>query len=90
MKSFADHMADKMGAPPADDDAPDSEAGPDYGEGYTTAVSDFIDAVHSKDVEAAGEALKTAISLCPKEDGDEDESGGGHAALLLMPHGKGH
>jgi hypothetical protein len=101
-KSFHEMMADAMakhergGGDGAD--MPDGEDdGPDYGGGYKSAVSDFIDAVHGKDVDAAADALESAIALCKpddgKEPGDDDVmgggGGGGHAALLLMPHGKG-
>lgn len=95
-KSFHEMMADRMsgsGEPDSSDDGGD----PDYDAGLKDAVSSFIDAVSSKDVDAATDALKSAVSLCAKA-GDGDDSGdasaaggGGHAALLLIPHGgKGH
>ncbi len=89
MKSFAEDMADKMGSD-ADGDEPDADDSPDYGESYKASVEDFISAVHSKDADAAADALHRAIELCSKAhpEPDGDEGGGGHAALLLMPHGK--
>lgn len=87
-KSFHEAMADKMGAMGGDDDAPPADGDDDdYGEGYKAAVASFIDAVHSKDADAAADSLKQAISLC--SDKDDDAAPSGHAAMLLIPHGKG-
>lgn len=95
-KSFHEMMADRMSGADDASDSSDDGSDPDYDEGLKAAVSSFIDAVHSKDVDAATDALKSAFSLCGKtsDDGDGDApaaAGGGHAALLLIPHGgKGH
>lgn len=91
MSAFHDMMADKMAGHDGEDGEDGGDESPDYDHGYKTAVKQFIEAVKSDDEEGAMASLRTAISLCSKmkePDGDED-GGGGHAALLVMPHGKG-
>jgi hypothetical protein len=73
-----------------DGDKPESDDDePDYDKHGEAAMDEFISAVHSKDAEAAWSALKTCVELCghSEPDGDEDDDGGGsHAALMLIPH----
>lgn len=88
MKPIHEAMADKMDEAAGSPD--DGSDGDDYKEGLKAAVSSFIDAVHSKDVDAAVDALHQAVELCAKVHSEPDgDEGGGHAALLLMPHPKG-
>lgn len=89
MKPVHEMMADKMdeadGAP-----SDDGNDGDDYGDGLKSAMSALIDAIHSKDADAAAEAFENAMDICNgKSGGKDDGEGGGHAALLLMPHPKG-
>lgn len=97
-KPFHELMADKLAGMGSDDESADDYDGD--GDGYKAAVSSFIEAVHAKDVDAASEALEHAIALCKgddsspdmphDEDGETPPEHGGHAALLLIPHGGGH
>lgn len=55
------------------------------------ACKEILDAIRKNDEEALCEALKKAFPLFDEdeEDGESEPEGGGHAALLLMPHPHG-
>lgn len=79
----------KHAAPMGDDEAP-GDAEPNYDESGRAAMKEFMAAVHSKDPDAAWEALKTCVSLCDHDEDDGESDDGGddgstHHALLLMP-----
>lgn len=90
-KSFHDEMSDRMAGMGGSSDS--SEPADDEGgdDAFKAAVSSFIDAVHSKDTDAAADAFKQMDSLCPKGADEEEGDGGGPGghALLIIPH-KGH
>lgn len=58
-----------------DGDEPTDSGGDDH---ETDAVAALVDAIHSKDVEGAKEALKTFIELCYGGGDDDGDEGKGY------------
>lgn len=87
-------LADMLAAHGDGDDA-DMEADPERpGDGSdakamaVASVKAFFEAGKGGDYEAATEHLAAAMEHCESYEGDDGaDGGGGHAALLVMPHG---
>jgi hypothetical protein len=85
MAGLADILA-KGGGSDADMAPGDNaEGGGSAKEMAVASVKAFFEAATAGDFDAAAEHLSAAMEHCENDEGDEPA--GGHAALLMIPHG---